>query len=60
MWTFKNVYLVCDIKPPIYFHQTPENFFEAPSRFRKGQLISIQKISRKQKINKYFVKRIPR
>ena len=58
MWTFKSVYI--DIKPPIYFHQTPENFFEAPSRFRKGQLISIQKISRKQKIYEYFVKRISR
>ena len=34
--------------------------FEAPSRLRKVQLISIQKISRKQKINKYFVKKIRR
>ena len=32
--------------------------FEAPLRFRKGRLISIQKFSRKQKINKYFVKKI--
>ena len=34
--------------------------FEAPSRFRKGRLISIQKFSRKQKMNKYFVKKIRR
>ena len=34
--------------------------FKEPSRFRKGQLISIQKISRKQKMNKYFAKKIRR
>ena len=33
---------------------------ELPSRFRKCWLISIQKFSRKQKIDKYFVKKIRR
>jgi hypothetical protein len=34
--------------------------FETLSRFRKGRVISIQKFSRKQKINKYFAKQIQR
>ena len=32
--------------------------WKAPSRFRKGRLISIQKFRRKQKMNEYFVKKI--
>ena len=61
-------YLVCDINSSIYFHQSTNTFlskfgamkwccemhFDAPSRFRKGWMISIQK---KQWINKYLDKK---
>jgi hypothetical protein len=37
-----------------------EMHFGAPSRFRKGHLIPIDKISRKQKMNEHFVKKTGR
>ena len=40
-----------------FFNDAVKCIFEVPLRFRKDRLISMQKIIRKQKINKYFVKK---